>query len=196
VKQLSVVGRELSAWCARRSTTALIGALLICCAAALGTTVIPMSVEELTRSASRIVEVQAVSSRSAWNAQHSLIYTYTKFRVIRGLKGDSAQTLVVKQLGGRAEGYTQKVSGVHHAQVGEEALLFLRPSAAGDGTYAVIGMMQGHFRMFRARNGETMVSNGITGAESLEPSNGGAREFTGSPMTLGAAEERIQRALP
>jgi hypothetical protein len=194
-KQLSAVGCQLSALCARSRTAALIAVLLICGAAAMATTVIPMSVEELTRSASRIVEVQAVSSRSAWNQQHTLIYTYTTFRVTRALKGDTAQTMIVKQLGGSAEGYTQKVSGVHHAQVGEEALLFLRPSAAGDGTYAIVGLLQGHFRIFHARSGETMMSNGIVGAESLEGGSGAVREFTGSPMTLGAAEARIRRAL-
>ena len=193
-KQFSVVGCQLSELRAR-STAALIAALLLCGAAAMATTVIPMSLEELARSASRIVEAQAVSSRSDWNPQHTLIYTYTTFRVTRALKGDTAQIMIVKQLGGSAEGYTQKVSGVHHAQAGEQALLFLRPSAAGDGTYAIVGLLQGHFRMFRAGNGETMVSNGITGAESLEGGSGAAREFTGFPMRLGTAESRIQRAV-
>jgi len=193
-KQWPVASAQLSALWARRVTIVMVAAVLLCGGAAMATTVIPMSLEELARSASRIVEAEAVSSRSAWNPQHTLIYTYTTFRVTRALKGDTAQTMIVKQLGGSAEGYTQKVSGVHHAQAGEQALLFLRASAAGDGTYAIVGLLQGHFRMFRARNGETMVSNGISGAESLEGGSGAVREFTGSPMRLGAAEARIRRA--
>jgi hypothetical protein len=172
----------------------MIAALLVCGAAALGTTVIPMSVEEMTQSASHIVEVQAISSRAAWNEQHTLIYTYTTFKITRALKGDASTTLIVKQLGGSAEGYTQKVSGVHHAQAGEEALLFLRPSAAGDGTYAIVGLIQGHFRMLRDRAGQVMVSNGIASAETVER-GGAVHEFTGSPMTLSTAEARIRRAL-
>ncbi len=50
------------------------------------TTVIPMSVEELTRAASDVVEARAVSSRAAWNAQHTLIYTYTTFELTHSLK--------------------------------------------------------------------------------------------------------------
>ncbi|MGZ4818923.1 MAG: hypothetical protein ACXVZJ_09875, partial [Terriglobales bacterium] len=93
-----------------------------------------MSVEEMTQAATDVVEARAVSSRAAWNQQHTLIYTYTTFQVTQVLKGARAQEINVKQPGGTAGGYTQKVSGVHHAQIGEEALLFLRPSAAGDGT--------------------------------------------------------------
>jgi hypothetical protein len=167
--------------------------LLACALAARATTVIPMSVEELTRSASEVVEARALNSRSAWNPQHTLIYTYTTFQVTRALKGAAAQTMTVKQLGGSAEGYTQKVSGVHHAQAGEDALLFLRPSVAGDGTYVIVGLVQGNFRMFRAGTGQTMVSNGITGAKAAQ--GGAVSEFTGSPMTLSQAESRIRRTL-
>lgn len=169
--------------------------LLGCAAAARATTVIPMSVEELTQAASHIVEAQAVSSRSAWNQQHTLIYTFTTFQVTRALKGAAAKTITIKQLGGSAEGYTQKVAGVHHAQAGEAALLFLRASAAGDGTYAIVGLVQGNFRMFRAGDGRIMVTNGISGAQAVERGTGRVAEFAGQPMTVSEAEARIQRAL-
>jgi hypothetical protein len=171
----------------------LISVFLACTVAVLATTVIPMSVEELTRSASEVVEARALNSRSAWNPQHTLIYTYTTFQVTLALKGVAAQTMTVKQLGGSAEGYTQKVAGVHHAQAGEDALLFLRPSVAGDGTYVIVGMVQGNFRMFHASSGQTMVSNGITGAKAAQ--GGAVSEFTGSPMSLSQAEARIRRTL-
>lgn len=171
----------------------LIALFLGCAAGASATTVIPMSVEELARSASDVVEARALSSRSAWNAQHTLIYTYTTFQVTRALKGAAAQTVTVKQLGGSAEGYTQKVAGVHHAQAGEEALLFLRASVADDGTYVIVGLIQGNFRMFRASDGHTMVSNGVAGAKAAQ--GGPVSEFTGSPMSLSQAEARIRRTL-
>ncbi len=166
------------------------------CAMGRATTVIPMSVEQMTRAATDIIEARAVSSRSAWNPQHTLIYTYTSFQVMRAVKGEAGQTVTVKQLGGSAEGYTQKVAGVHHAQAGEEALLFLRPSAARDGTYAVVGLVQGFFRMYQSADGRTMVSNGIGQVEELERGSGRVEEFTGSPMTVSEAEARIRRALP
>jgi hypothetical protein len=169
--------------------------LVLACAAAMATTVIPMSVEEMTRAASRIVEARALSSRSEWNQQHTLIYTYTTFQVTRGLKGGAAQTITVKQLGGSAGGYTQKVSGVHYAQAGEEALMFLRPSEAGDGTYVVVGLIQGNFRVYRASDGRAMVTNGISGAHAVESGTGRVSEYTGAAMTLSQAEARIQKAM-
>jgi hypothetical protein len=144
--------------------------LLACATAASATTVIPMSVEELTRAA------------------------YTTFQVTRGLKGSTAQTITVKQLGGTAGGYMQKVAGVHHPQAGEEALLFLRPSAAGDRTYVVVGLIQGNFRLYTASDGRAMVTNGIGGAQRLERGTSRVAEFAGSPMPLAEAESRIRGA--
>jgi len=170
-------------------------ALLLGCFSALcwATSVLPMSFEDLTHAASDVVEAHAIGSRAAWNAQHTLIYTYTTFRLTNSLKGSAAQTFVLKQWGGSAEGYTQKVSGVHHPQAGEDALLFLRPSEAGDGTYVVVGLMQGHFRVLRSRDGTATVSNGVSGVKSIHGRI--VTDFTGSPMTLSEAESRVRRAM-
>lgn len=154
--------------------------LIMCLAAgavAAATTIIPMSLEALTRAAAVIVEGRAVRSWSAWNTQHTLIYTYTTVEVAHTLKGASGQAFTVKQLGGSADGYTQKVSGVRQFENGEDALLFLRPSVTGDGTMVVVGLMQGHFRVYAGDRGDTVV------------------DISGTPLPLRAAESRIARAL-
>lgn len=170
-------------------------AVLLAVATCAATIVVPMSVEELTRAASHVVEGRALNSWSAWNAQHTLIYTYTNFQVARSLKGAAVQTITVKQLGGSAEGYTQKVSGVRHFQAGEDALLFLRPSVAADGTLVVVGLMQGNFRMAQTASGEVVVSNGVYGAHALDQKTGAISSFSGLPITLREAESRIQKAV-
>lgn len=159
---------------------------------ASATTIVPMSVEELTRAASSVVEAHAVRSWTSWNAQHTLIYTYTSFQVSRTLKGGSASVVTVKQPGGSADGYTQKVSGVRHFQEGEDALLFLRPSSAADGTQVVVGLMQGNFRVARTAAGDSLVSNGVIEAQQYD--HGRIQTFTGSSMRLQDAEARIMRA--
>jgi len=172
-------------------------AIFVLLAAATGaaTTVIPMSLEELARAASHVVEGRALNSWSAWNSQHTLIYTYTSFQISRSLKGGAVQTITIKQLGGTADGLTQKVAGVRRFQAGEDALLFLRPSVAGDGTLVVVGLMQGHFRMARAASGETVVSNGVYGANQVERQSGKISTFTGLPVRLSEAESRIRKAV-
>lgn len=167
-------------------------ALIVCAVAASATTIVPMSLEELTRAASSVVEAHALRSWTSWNAQHTLIYTYTTFQVSRTLKGATANEVTVKQPGGSADGYTQKVSGVRHFQEGEDALLFLRASVAADGTQVVVGLMQGNFRVARTTAGETLVSNGVVEAQQYD--RGRIQTFTGSSMRLGDAEARIARA--
>jgi len=159
---------------------------------ASATTIVPMSVEELTHAASHVVEAHALRSWTSWNAQHTLIYTYTTFQISHTLKGNAAAEITVKQAGGSADGYTQKVSGVRQFQEGEDALLFLRPSAATDGTLVVVGLMQGNFRMARSAAGETIVSNGV--AEAHQYDHGRVETFTGSSMRLQDAEARVRSA--
>ncbi len=156
------------------------------------TTIVPMSVEQLTRAASDVVEAHALHSWTSWNAQHTLIYTYTTFQITRSLKGKAANTFTVKQVGGTADGYTQKVAGVRQFQEGEDALLFLRPSVAADGTLVVVGLMQGNFRMSHTASGETLVSNGVSGAQQYD--RGRVETFTGSSMKLEDAEARVRSA--
>ena len=157
------------------------------------TSVVPMSVEEMTTKAELIVEGRALEQWSQWDNNEHLIYTYTRFAVTQRLKGSTAGTVVVRQMGGSAGGYTQIVSGVRRWQTGDEAVLFLRSSVANDGSMAVVGLMQGNFRMTRA-NGAVTVSNGVPGASTL--ANGAATVFTGARMTLVELEQRVRRALP
>src|SRR6478752_6176987 len=129
---------------AHAATSVFLAALLS------ATTIVPVSVERLARESSHIVEAQASQSWSQWNPQHSLIFTYTRFQVARDLKGQAPTTIVVKQPGGSAEGYTQKVAGVRHWRSGDQAVLFLRPSQEMDGTLEITGLMQGNFLIYNS----------------------------------------------
>jgi hypothetical protein len=157
----------------------------------VATSMVPVSVETLAGSAELIMQGRATRSWSAWNAQHSLIYTYTEFTVDRTLKG-SAGKVVVKQLGGSIDGVTQHVSGVRYWQAGEEAVLFLRASEAKDNTQVVVGLTQGAFRVERLSSGEVRVSNGAPEVQFFEAEKQGAAQP--SPMTLKDLEMRIRKA--
>ena len=158
------------------------------------TTVIPASVEKLTRDSSHVVEAVAAESWSRWNPQHNFIYTYTRFQVTASLKGTPPSNLIVKQLGGSAEGYTEKVAGVRGWGPGERAVLFLRPSIEGDGSFEVTGLMQGNFRVRTSSTGESLVSNGVQGVSSYQASSGGVTTFRASGMLLQELESRVRQA--
>lgn len=170
----------------------LIG-LMLAALACSATTILPMSVEELTGAASEIVEANAVRSWTIWNGQHTLMYTFTEFTVQQRLKGSAPATVVVKQMGGHADGIVQHVAGLRSFQAGETALLFLRPSAANDGSRVIVGLMQGNFRVWTAADGRRMASNGISGVESLRGHE--VRTFAGSGMELETLKTRVRQAV-
>ena len=155
------------------------------------TTVIPASVERLTVESTHVVLAQVVDNRSAWNSDHTRIYTYTRFQVLQTMKGSLARSFTVKRLGGSAEGYTMKVSGVRAWRPGEQAVLFLQPDV--DNTFFTTGLMQGDFRIQRQASGTVFVSNGVRGTKQVE-ANGQLTEFQGTRMTLDELQRRVRKA--
>ena len=166
-------------------------------AMAFATTVIPISIEEMSRRASMIVEARAMNSWSEWNADHSMIFTFTRFEVSRSLKGTATQEVVVRQMGGQVGHTVQRVSGLHSWLPGDESMLFLRPSEAGGGVMSVVGLMQGDFRISRSSRGEAFATNGVPQLKIYSPeaaatpgSSGG-----GTEISLEQLEARVRGAV-
>jgi hypothetical protein len=160
---------------------------------AAASTVELMSIERLTRASTLIVQARALESWSAWEGNQ--IFTYTRFQVDQALKGPAQTSVVVRQMGGRADGYTMKVAGVRHWRAGEDAVLFLRPSRKKPGAMVVTGLMQGNFRIMREPSGERYVSNGITGVKAFERERGVIHEYEGRRMTLHELETRVRKVM-
>jgi hypothetical protein len=173
---------------------ALLLALVVAATASSATTLVPMSVERLTAASEHVLEARALQSWSQWDASHSMIFTYTRFEVLRSMKGGAAQTVVVKQMGGRASGYVVRVAGVRYWHQGDEAVLFLRRSQAGDGTLVVTGLVQGNFRIERS-GAEPTVSNGASGVRHFDPESKTVAPFQGKHMTLSELESRVRKAV-
>jgi hypothetical protein len=172
----------------------LLGLAFSFCATA--TSVVPMSVERLTHASTHVLVAQAVESSTQWNSDHTLIFTLTKFRVARALKGQAANEVVVKQMGGRSGAYEQKLAGVRHWQNGEQTVLFVHPSQARDGTLVVTGLMQGNFRVISSSAGqEPLVTNGVMGVDELNSSAGTVQHFAGSKMPLSRLESVVRDAV-
>ena len=55
-------------------------AMLMASLIASATTVIPMTIERITQSSTLVAEGRAIDVRSEWNAEHTIIYTYTHFQ--------------------------------------------------------------------------------------------------------------------
>ena len=103
--------------------------------------------------------------------------------------------ITVKQIGGHAGGYAQKVSGVRHWLPGEEAVLFLHPSEKSDGTLVVTGLMQGNFYVQHLPTGDVVVGNGVPDVSTFDSTNHTTSTYHGSRMTLRELESHVQKAV-
>jgi hypothetical protein len=164
----------------------LLASLLV--ATCFSTSIVPRSIEQMTRDSSDVVIGSAGKPRAVWNASHTMIYTLTPVRVERALKGKRSGTITVAQMGGTLDGITTKVSGVRHFREQERSALFLRPSVDMPGSFVISSMMQGHYTIDAAGN----VSNGVAGVHVLDRSNQNIAEFSGERMKLSDLERRVK----
>ena len=171
------------------ATLAALALLLAITASA--TTIRPMTIEQLTDSATHVIEGRAVEVWCAWDDQHREILTYTRFSVVKTLKGAAGSQVVVAQLGGTVNGITVRVAGIRHFQVGETALVFLRPGDTPDAM--AMAAMQGNFRVGKDSSGQMVASNGVPETSALSGSQ--VVPYSGRVMPLTALEDRVRRAV-
>lgn len=118
------------------------------------TTLVRMDLNALAHSAQIIVRTRCTHSETRWESQS--IWTFYDFDVLETFKGPSAQTLRVRLPGGRVDHLAVKVEGVPKFASGEEAILFVEGTSAGD--YCVTSWAQGTFRIHREANGDARLT--------------------------------------
>lgn len=122
-----------------------------------------LKLADLVRGADVIFVGTAVSSVSAWNADHSRIYTRTTFQVEEYLKGHAGETIAIETLGGGVGGIGMRVPGMPTFNVKQKHLLFVRTGRV-TGTHRVLGWAQGDFRVHRdPRTRRETVSRDLAG---------------------------------
>lgn len=125
----------------------LVCAVLIAGAAANATTLVRMTVREMTQAAELVVRARCVENVAKWDARE--IWTFTTFEIEEAWKGSPPREIVVRLLGGTTAELTSSVDGAPRFHAGEEVVLFLASTGRGD--YSVVSWMQGTFRVARER---------------------------------------------
>ena len=127
---------------------------------ASATSVLPISLEQLSVRASLIFHAEVISNEVKRDTQSGQIATYTEFRIIDSIKGDVEQTHTIKQIGGRHEEskVIMRVHGVPTFQVSKNYVVFL-PEKSSLGFSSPLGLHQGSFSVLTI-DGEQVVSNG------------------------------------
>lgn len=113
----------------RRTGFVLLGLMLGFAPSAWAATLRAMKLADLTHQADVIFVGTAVSNVSAWNAEHSRIYTRTTFQVNEYLKGHTGGTIVVETLGGIVRGVGMRAPGMPVFRVKGSTCSSSRPGA-------------------------------------------------------------------
>ncbi len=157
-----------------RRALSLIALLLIVSAMPLSASqFIDQSFEQVARDATYVVRGSVIDTWSAWDDAHEVIYTYATLRISRYFgEITGPDTLVVREVGGTVDGYTQEAVGFPAIRRGEQVVLFLaqwdnsadlRIHAYNQGKYLV--------RM-RADRTEVLISDPVKQGEERLPSDG------------------------
>jgi hypothetical protein len=134
---------------------------------------IDQSFDQVARDASYVVRGSVIDTWSAWNDTHDVIFTYATVRVSRYFgERTGPDTLLVREVGGTVDGYTQEAIGFPAIRRGEQVVLFLsewenstdlRIHAYNQGKYLV--------RM-RADRSEVLISDPVKQGEERQASAG------------------------
>ena len=111
-------------------------------------TLISMSLDQLTRASSDIVQAQVVNQVSCWNDSHTQVLTITTVAVSQVFKGNASSPVEIEQLGGRVGNMNVFVPGEFTFQPLGEYVLFLEPAPASS-RYRLVGMTQGAYRIYQ-----------------------------------------------
>jgi len=117
--------------------------------------------DQVAREAGYVVRGHVVDTFSAWDSAHDVIYTYATVRVQRYIgETTGPDTLVVREVGGTVDGYTQEAIGFPMIRQGEQVVLFL--SQWDDSAdYRIHGFNQGKY-LVRNRDGvEILVEDPV-----------------------------------
>lgn len=155
------------------------------------TTLVRMDLNALAHSAEIIVRARCAHSEARWESQS--VWTFDDFDVLEIFKGASPQILRVRLPGGRVGRLEVKVEGVPQFANGEEAVLFVERTSAGD--YGVTSWAQGTFRIHRESKGDARLTQDTSHFAVFDPRT---RQFATAGirnLPISDFREQLARAL-
>jgi hypothetical protein len=159
---------------------------------ARATTLMRMSVAQMSRTARVIVRARCLGNSVSWDAGE--IWTFTSFDVEEVWRGYAPARVVVRLLGGRLGNVTSSVSGIPRFRAGEEVVLFLEPTPRGD--FSVVSWEQGTFRIRPdPRTGEESVVQDTASFATFDPATHRFQTAGIRGLSLESFRARVDAAL-
>jgi hypothetical protein len=125
--------------------------------AALASTVLQVTFEQLATSSELIFEGEAIASESTWGSDQSGIHTYVTFRVNEVIKGSAGMHVVLRFLGGTVGEVEMEISGSTLPEVGERGIYFVETLSRFQ-VNPLYGVDQGHFLVIESLGQQVMTT--------------------------------------
>ncbi len=127
---------------------------------ASATSVLPLTLEQLSTRASLIFYAQVISNEVKKDDESGHIATITEFEIIDLIKGSAGERHTIKQIGGhhKASNTRLLIQGVPTFQTGKQYVVFL-PEKSSLGFSSPLGLYQGSFSVTIINN-EPVISSG------------------------------------
>ena len=178
-----------------RRSLVIIGLLFILALPLTASQFIDLPFEQVASESRYIVRGTMGQTWSAWDDAHEVIYTYATVRVHRYFgEATGPDTLMIREVGGTVDGYTQEAIGFPAIRSGENVVLLLT-QWDGSADYRIHAFNKGKF-LVRSRAGiETLVNDPATqGEERLSArERGGIRAQAADDEATGLGIEEFSR---
>ena len=139
------------------SRLSVFGSVLIMAGAALATTVIPPSFDDLVGRAEMIFQGTVTGVRSEWTGEGAQrhIMSYVTVKVEETIKGNPGASVTLQMLGGTVGAETMEVADAPKFKVGDRDILFVENN--GTQFIPLVGIMHGRFRVKKDEAGRDAV---------------------------------------
>jgi hypothetical protein len=139
----------------------LIVALLVLSLPLAASQFVELPFDQVAREAKYVVRGQVIDTWSAWDEARETIFTYSTVRVSRYFgETTGPDTLVVREVGGTVDGYTQEAIGFPEIRRGEQVVLMLS-EWEGSTDLRVHAFNQGKFLVRERRGVEVLVADPV-----------------------------------
>lgn len=101
-------------------------AVLFISGVAHATVVVPLTLAEQVERADLVIRARIGAQQSAYVPERGAIFTWTELEVTEVLSGQAPRALMLRQMGGTADGQTMLVPGDAHLSPGQDVVLLLR----------------------------------------------------------------------
>lgn len=132
--------------------------LFVLPAVSLATTLLSMSIDEVTDNAELIFEGEVIDHVVRRESGSGLIHTYVTFRVRDVIKGDfPGDSLELRFTGGQYQGEIVAISGLSIPEIGEQGIYFVE-SSTEPLLNPLLGWSQGRYPIEQKQDGQRLVN--------------------------------------